>query len=459
MIPPGKHLRPIAVAAALLIGAALLEGTALRDGGAGALPARRVVLVSIDTLRPDHLGAYGAARATSPTLDELAADGARFAKCVAPAPWTPPSHVSMLTGLYPSRTGVRSVGDELRPGVHTLAATLRERGFQTAAVIASDLVLPCARCREEFESVTEIPWRGDGSPDSPVIVDSGDAVTNAAERWLAARRPDDRFFLFVHYYDVHSDYRPRPDMARRFGADPADLEPGDNRWLIDKRDHGDVSPAALAQMQRLYDGEIRQLDDVLRNFFAYLRAHGLWEGTLIVVTADHGEEFLEHGGLLHGRTLYEELVRVPLILRGPGVPRGRVVPHVVSTVDVVPTILAAVGAPPPDGLDGRSLLPLLAGDDRRWADRAASEADQTHRKRMVRVGPLKLIHDDETGDELYDLRDDPGERRNVAAERPREVADLAATMASTLAGAAPAGAPRLDDATRERLRALGYLND
>ncbi|HEY2387158.1 MAG TPA: sulfatase [Candidatus Binatia bacterium] len=459
MSRPGKHLRLASVAAALLVGAALLCGAALRADVTGVLPARRVVLVSIDTLRPDHLGAYGAPRATSPTLDALAAEGTRFTTCVAPAPWTPPSHVSMLTGLYPSRTGVRGVRDELRPGVHTLAAMLRARGFLTAAVIASDLVLPCARCREDFESVTEIPWRGDGSPSSPVIVDSGVEVTRAAERWLATRAPADRFLLFVHYYDVHSDYRPRPEMARRFGADPGNLEPGDNRWLIDNREHGAVSPAALTQMQRLYDGEIRQLDDVLRGLFAYLRARGLWEGTLVVVTADHGEEFLEHGGLLHGRTLYEELVRVPLILRGPGVPRGRVVRHVASLVDVVPTILAAVGVPPPDALDGRSLLPLVAGDDVRWADRAASEADQTRRKRMVRVGPLKLIRDEAGGDELYDLRDDPGERRNLAAERPREVAELAAAMASMLAGAAPAAPPTLDDDTRARLRALGYLDE
>jgi arylsulfatase A-like enzyme len=447
-----------AVAGALLAGG-LLFGSALRPSTTGDPPARRVVLISIDTLRADRLGAYGAARPTSPTLDALARGGARFASCVAAAPWTPPSHVAMLTGLYPSRNGVQAVTDQLRPGVATLAGEMRAHGFATAAVIASDLVIPCTRCRQDFDSVTEIPSRGDQVNGGPVVVDSGEDVTNAALDWLRMHGARDRFLLFLHYYDVHSDYRPRPAIALRFGADPHNLEPGNNRFLIDNRMNADLPRPAIEQMRRLYDGEIRQLDEVLRGLFDFLQAHGLWEGTLIVVTADHGEEFLEHGGLLHGRTLYEELLHVPLILSGPGIPRGRVVPNVVSLVDLAPTILEAVGVPAGSTLDGHSLMPLLAGDDRSWQNRAASEADQEHRKRMLRAGNLKLIEDRSSGAELYDLASDPGERHNVAADRPAVVADLALAFQRMLPASAPHGPEILSDEARQRLRALGYLDE
>jgi len=459
MDPRGRSLRFLPLAAALLLVVGLQSSMAYLRGSSDALPARSVVLISIDTLRPDRLGAYGYDRPTSPTLDALAADGARFAACVAPAPWTPPSHISMLTGLYPSRTGIRAVSDDLRPEVHTLAEEMRARGFHTAAVVGSDLVLPCARCRAGFDSLTEVPWRGNPDGQGPVVADRGDDVTAAAVHWLDARDARDRFFLFVHYYDVHSDYRPRPAMALRFGADPNDMEPGNTTYLIDRRESSDIPVRDQEQMKRLYDAEVRQLDELLRTLFDSLKARNLWSDTLIVVAADHGEEFLEHGGLLHGRTLYEELVHVPLIMRGPGVPHGRVISHVVSLVDLMPTILDAVGAPPRDGLTGRSLLPMLTGADRDWVERAASEADQTRRKRMVRVGNLKLIEDRGTGYELYDLAQDPRERHNLAAERPEQVGVLAGEMRAVLTDGTPSATGTLDNATRERLRALGYLDE
>lgn len=423
----------------------------------GALPVQRVILISVDTLRADRLGAYGYPLPTSPVLDRFAAEGTRFATCIAAAPWTLPSHLSMLTGLYPARHGAVHLRRPLRTGVRLVSEELQGRGFRTAAIVASDLVLPNERCRRGFDHYQELPWRNDGTAPGPTVLNTGAQITTEATTWLEGLAPDDPFFLFLHYYDVHSDYAPEPRFQALLGAGP-DLEPGSSTFLIDRREEGPVAPPEHVQMQRLYDAEIRQLDEHLGRLFDALQRLGLWSRTLILVTSDHGEEFQEHGRLLHGRAVYEETMHVPLLMRGPGVPQGRVITELTSHVDLTPTILAATRTGIIEQLDGVSLLPLLAGTDLGRPDFVVGGATQFGRVRMVRTARFKFIDHRDQADELYDLALDPGERTNIIAHEPTRHA----RMADRLAGSGnrslnnPVGQLSITD--RERLRALGYLD-
>lgn len=427
-----------------------------------AVTVDHVLLISIDSLRADRLGASGYDRPTSPALDELAGRGTSFTTCVATSPWTPPSHTSMLTGLYPARHGIYHSRDDMRAGVKPLAALLRARGFQTAAIIAADLVLPCNACRDAFDSVEYFSWRGD-SKSGPEIVDRGKSVTSAAINWLS-KHSSERFFLFVHYYDVHCDYSPDAEYARLLGADPHRLEVGKTSYLTrrrlpESRAKMPVSAADLKQISRLYDAEIRQLNAQLERLFRHLRTAKLEDRTLVIVTADHGDEFLEHGGFLHGKTMYEELLHVPLLVAGPGIPRGRRVDAVVSLVDIAPTILDATGRPSRAEMDGRSLLPLLEGSSD-WQEQVGAQASHRRTKKMARDGNFKLIADRSGREELYDLEHDPGERFNLIDRRPEVRARLKHLMSELLEDAdrSPDATPTLSEEYKERLRILGYLD-
>ncbi len=440
-----------------LLGAVLLSACTPGVGDEPPHPVNRIILISIDTLRADRLGAYGYARPTSPVLDAFAADGVLFARCSASSPWTPPSHTSMLTGLYPSRHGVFEVGRELRAGVRTLAEEFGARGFRTAAVVASDLVLPCKRCKSTFEHYDEIEWERKDGRSGPRVLNRAADINAAALAWLGGLPPEAPFFLLLHYYDVHSDYAPEPRFARMFGAGP-DLEPGETDSLIATRQGRTMQPHEVEQIQRLYDAEIRQLDTRLGELFDELVRRGIWEDALIVVTSDHGEEFREHGGFLHGRTLYEEVLHVPLIVRGPGIPAGRVVDAMVSLADIMPTMLALARVPVPDGLDGHALLPLLADGAAVWPELVLSEADHFNERQAIRAGQYKLIRSKSADDELYDLAADPGEHDNLADRERARSADLAGRMRGVLAGRSPARVRPLTEVERARLRVLGYVD-
>ena len=231
-----------------------------------------------------------------------------------------------------------------------------------------------------------------------------------------------------------------------------------------------LSAADLRFLRELYDAEIRQLDDVLATFFVTLEEQGLLRDTLIALTSDHGEEFQEHGGLLHGRTQYQELLAVPLILRGPGIPRGRVVTEPVSLVDLVPTILEVLGLPAAGPVDGVDLSPSWADPARPLPERLLfGEADHGNvvggqpvidSKRMVRLGHEKLCTDRiARREELYDLERDPAERDDLSAREPGRVALLSAALARHLAAQAPSQENRteLSEEQLELLRILGYV--
>jgi arylsulfatase A-like enzyme len=344
---------------------------------------RDLLLVTIDALRPDHLGVYGYERATSPSLDALARDAVVFERAYTATPQTSYAVASLLTGKY-----VRSLFRlDQPPSNETLAHMLRDRGMHTAGFF-TDAVFFIDR--ERFTDFEEDRFGFEYNKMHPV--DARPRLEQVRE-YLAGRARQDRLFVWVHFFEPHEPYVPQP--AHRFGDRDVDL----------------------------YDGEIAETDAAVGDLVEMMRARG--REPIVVVTADHGEEFGDHGGRYHGSTLYEEQVRVPLVLRVPGIPARRVSAPV-QTVDVVPTLLGLYGVPWSARVRGTDLRPLLFGrplETRAFADGIGA--------RMMVVGGEKLICDEEQGlCALYDLASDPRERRNLADARGPRVAELRRTLSA-----------------------------
>ena len=472
--------RPAALALALL--AAGCGGGDPASSGGGA-PARRpdVVLVSIDSLRPDHLGCYGYAKPTSPTIDRLAAEGTRFETAVSTTSWTLPAHAALFTGLCDSAHGLVDNGLELDAAHATLAESLKAAGWRTAGFYGGPYLHPTFGLAQGFDEWTScMTTTADDEPESELrrAVGSGknrshEDVTGprtlaAVERWAAGldERP---FFLFLHLWDVHYDYIPPPEYVELFDPDYAGSL--DARNLPRNPDvHARMPERDKQHLLALYDGEIRFTDDVLAKILAVLEAKGRLANALVVVTADHGEEFFEHGSKGHQRSLNEEVVRVPLIVRWPGVvPAGAVVATSARLIDLFPTIaaLAGVACPP---VQGRDLGPALRGEELAPAPallellvrpidlRAWREDDfKAVRGRPPKSAPLQLG---------YDLAADPREQRPVPSADPRipealraldeELARALALREGRGVGASPF---RADAGVDERLEALGYTGD
>jgi arylsulfatase A-like enzyme len=441
----------LALAALVVVtGRALLE--TLAD------PQTRVILMSIDTLRADRLGSYGYQRPTSPVLDGLAAQGVRFTNAYAPSAWTMPSHASLLTGLYPRSHGVTVTHSTLPKDVPRLPTLLAEAGFATGATVNVGLIGSNRGFADGFGSFSYVPPTEDSEGTAP-------AVNERALEWLRSQRGKPAF-LFVHYYDVHSDYNPAQPYRDMFVEPYRGGLDGTSYQLRQVRiGNLRLGPMDARHLSNLYDAGIRQLDDELGRFFAGL---GSLERTFVVIVSDHGEEFMDHGSVGHGRTLYEELVRVPLIVLGPGIPAGLVVEEPVSLVDVTPTLLSLVGAAIPAGLEGRDLSHL-------WASAAEGdrdglpvffEADQWYHnpkkntRRAIRRGSYKL-HTESISEqsELYDLSRDPRELENLAERAPDVVVEMRSELQDFTAGSRPEGeTAELSPAELEQLRNLGYVD-
>ncbi len=434
-----------------------------------ARPARppSLLLVSLDTLRPDRLACYGAPRATAPSLDALAARGALLEDVSAPSPWTLPSHASLLTGLYPARHGVSDREHSLGAGCTTLAERLAAAGYRTHAVVNAEHVSARYGLGRGFEAYDQVSEWGVDAGGARRIVNRGGEVTARGLAWLEQAQ-DEPFFLFLHYYDAHTDLDPDPRWREAFAGAPYPGAPsGRTEELLAARAGARALDARdAAWLRDLYDAEVRTLDEHLARLFRGLAELGLAESTLVVVTSDHGEEFLEHGSLLHGRTYYQEVIAIPLLLAGPGVPAGVRVAEPVGLVDVAPTALALLGQPPPEGLDGRDLSPLLRGASLA-PQTLFAEADHNNTFqgasapglfRMARRGAWKLVRNERDGAlELYDLAQDPRERAERSAAEPARAAELAGALERFRAGAAEGAAlAPLSPAELERLRALGY---
>ncbi len=442
------------------IGAALALACGAAERAPAPPPATNLLWVSLDTLRADRLGCYGYERATTPTLDALAARGVRFEDACATSPWTMPSHASMFTGRYPSRAGIVSFTTKLRTDVPHVAELLRDQGFQTTAVVSNHAVTlhGLERGFDVFTYVERDP--------SPAPSD----VTPTAIRQLEALDPDRPFFALVHYNAVHARYRARKKYVREFVEDYEGSITGRNaQFLAHVTGERPFTAADVAHLSNLYDAALRQLDDQLKELFAYLDGRALLEETLVVITSDHGEEFFDHDGVSHGMTQHQELVRVPMILLGAGVPAGRVVQEPVSLIDLLPTSLERLGLPVPEGMDGLSLVETWRDEDALPERLLYFEANceppagpvailDPGTTRAIRDERYKLLYDLEHGPlALYDLESDPNEETDVSAAHSERAAGLEAALKHFLDSAPNAATSvELSEEDLAELGALGY---
>ncbi len=435
--------------------------------GSRNLEARRNVIVwLVDALRADRLSAYGADRRTSPHLDRLVREGLLFTRPRAQASWTAASTGSLFTALYPSRHGAEREKQRLLPGCVTLAERLEAAGFFTMGLVANGHVKPLMNFDQGFDRYAFLRGRGD-PPHA-----AADLVLQHL-RPMLEQAADKPFYLYVHSVDPHGPYSPLAPYDSLFtpsgyeGTIDGSYQPDDFRG----RPLDQVSEADLAQLKGLYDGEIAWSDLHLGMLVAELRQLGLLEKTLILVTGDHGEEFLDHGGWDHARTLYSEQLRVPLAGRLPidarqDHPAGSVIHEPARLVDIYPSVLDFLGvASSPDqlaGLDGRSFFTGAevgrTGEGERLLFSEENKAEDL--LFSVEQGRYKLIRrlKPEPGDELYDLQADPGETRDIAADYPELAERLAEAGEEIRRRRSPERqAVELDQATREELRALGYM--
>ncbi len=444
-----------------------------------------VVLVSLDTLRSDHLGCYGYPRPVSPRLDALAADAVRFAVAISPSNWTLPSHMSLLTGVLPAGHGVSSKGQVSRRRL--LAQRLRERGFATGAFTAAGFVSGALGFDAGFDFYAEDRL-------SMNRLDAPEIQARQALGWLerSAGRP---FFLFLHSYHPHNPYSSPPAFGTKFTAPDASwtrLNLGEK--LGREGFYRPLSERERANVVDLYDGDIACADaNLMGPLVDGLKRLGLYDRTLIIVTSDHGESFYEHGSWFHGVNFYDEVLRVPLIVKLPGgTGRGRVIETPVPIIDTVPTVLDVLGIPVgPEGLDGRSLLPLVDGRGRERREIFSEKymqppaivpfpnADPGLHTVAIYDFPYKLVfcvH--RPGDwtkyspppppappvevHLFNLGTDPRETANLADREPQVARKLVERIKAFYA-AAPAPRPRTkrsrDDARlTEHLKTLGYVD-
>lgn len=432
-----------------------------------------IVLLLVDTLRADHLGVYGFPADTSPHIDRLAAESAVFTRTFSPAPWTKPAVASLFTSLYPETHGLtnhegRYWGGEgaegtlgvLPEGALTLAEALRGEGYRTGAFHANPWMLEKYGFDQGFEVYTYHP-RTEG-------------VLAGARRWLATLSGDEPFFLYVHVMDVHAPYSPvpahyqalrrsaalgpeRPLNDRERGAIPSHL---DGPPLLSEAERGQ-----LKAWRAKYAATVRTMDERVGAFLDALRRAGTLDRSFVVVTADHGEELLEHGGWDHGSTLYSEQLHVPLVVRAPGGRGGgRRVEDLVSLVDLMPTMLAWAGGRPPAGRAQGRPIPALVPDG---ADPALESFSSSvfggPGLHSVRTADHTFILDVAHGrGQLFDRTSDPQERSDIAGRQPQAAARLRGHLLRHLAELAARsplprqGAP-VSPELLERLRSLGYL--
>lgn len=400
-----------------------------------AVRPRNLLLLTVDTLRADHLACYGYGRPTSPNLDQLAAQAVLFERAYSVASWTLPSVVSLLTSLYPSAHDCQGDRSALSDAHTTLAEHLAKHGYHTGAVTSHVYLSSQYGLEQGFADFDEEFVHANRKQSHAAV--SSPAISDRALAWLEQRARDEApWFLWLHYFDPHSEYQEHPPAAPRMG-------PGN---------------------QGLYDAEIAFTDAHIGRVLERLEQLGLGEETLVIFSADHGEEFGDHGGAGHRATLYEEVLRVPLLIAHPTLRPSRIA-QPVSCIDLFPTICELLDLPAPSTIQGQSLAPLLRGEA---LEPRALLAEMRNRNQLdwdaLIVGNYKLIYD-VTGERklLYDLALDPKEKRDLAAEQPEMVAQLWSQLQAQIAAARTIGAAlgeaqpvELTPEDESRLEQLGY---
>lgn len=424
-----------------------------------------VILIVIDTLRRDFVGVYGSQRGATPNIDRFAKKSFVFKQAYSTSSWTRPAIASLLTSKTPIEHGItdEDPSHRLAPGFLTLQEYFRAHHYRTHAILTNEQYR--LGVDQNFETIRERPSGGGSISFSEGVYD--DAIAFLRPRSFF------RHFMLIHAIDPHDAYQykdgfsttPKKSPYRRLEAFlPVRWRDGVT-WESEENQHNVIPlpQVALDELKANYAGEVAYADHHLGRFIDYLEHSGWLERSIVIITSDHGEEFLDHGSYWHGGTLYEELIQVPLIIYVPELGKG-VIDQRVSLIDIFPTLIDAAGLSPPDSvlLTGRSLVPLLRGEVLPSEPIFTATGMRGARKFSVIVDDLKLIQY-ATGEHigLFDLARDPEERWDLGDDA--RLADLQAQLARHIAVAADAsgrGTPEpLDEETRKALEALGYLDE
>ena len=425
-----------------------------------------IILISLDTLRADHLGTYGYQRNTSPTIDAFAKESIVFENAVVQAPNTLPSHMSIMTSLYPHFHGVKSNTSLPEEGV-TLAELLREGGFATAAFTDGGWMRAAFGFSQGFETY-------DGEEKIGIA-----KILPKVKKWLD-KNSSQPFFLFLHCYDIHSPYDPPPPYDTMFHDTvyTVSFVPSTENLRLAAWNHIRLNDQDLRYAVCLYDGGIRYTDDMLGKFFAYLRNANLYDKTLIIVTSDHGEEFMEHGSFLHWQLYYRPNLHVPLIIHLPASSqKGVRIDDLVQSIDLLPTVLDLAGLPEHSEAQGKSLVPVINAHSNflyfflRQAVQLFSEdfplSFSETRSYLMRGRHVSVIGDDyqmiynkaSQALQLFNIHSDPFTQDNVAKNHSDIVENLLSGYTKFYSTLSTAEAPTLvlDKQTEEQLEALGYI--
>jgi arylsulfatase A-like enzyme len=445
-----------------------------------------IVLFSIDTLRPDHLGCYGYPRKTSPRMDQLAAEGALFENAISSSSWTLPAHCALFTGLADSVHGCQDMDQRLADDRETLAERLAALGYATAGFFSGPALHPVFGLSQGFERYVDCTSFADlslkmaqtgQSLDGGVIQAAATAditsprVYQEVSAWLQRneRRP---FFLFIHLWDVHFDFIPPPPYDRMFDPNYTGTVTGQN-FFVDDAINANMPQRDREHIVALYDGEIGWTDEHIGKILDALDSRGLRDNTIVMLVADHGEEFFEHGGKGHRQTLYDEVIRIPLLVRFPGrIAAGQRFREQVGITDVLSTLLELSGAPAPTDTMGRSLAGVMLGGKQDAADErhglAISELFSAgHALRSYRQLDRKLIRDEHAkAARMFDLSADPAEHSPLPSASGAlaklltgdEQRGLAWLTEFRKAFPGTAAAPKLPENVRQQLESLGYLH-
>src|SRR6266516_2491729 len=397
-------------------------------------PDTNVIVITIDTLRPDHLGCYGYKQIRTPNIDALAADGIRFERAYTPVPVTLPSHTVIFTGTYPLYSGMHDfAANTLNPTQPTLASVLKEHGYVTGAVVASAVLDSRFGLNRGFDFYYDhFDFNRLQESNIDEMERPGNVVADVTLDWLS-KNYQKKFFLWMHLYDPHFPYRP-------------------------------PSPYSEEYKDRPYDGEIAFADSQVGRLIRFLKDKGLYRNTLIVLSGDHGESLGEHGEKTHGFFIYNATLHVPLIIHLPGGMHAKTVANLVNLADLMPTVLAALNIQIPAQVQGQSLLPLMSP---KKEDNARSLYAETFLPRLhfnwseLRGVETETYHFiDAPKPELYDLRKDPGETHNLFADKKAVAEEMRVRLAKLIqqytAGQELAEKTGLDPVLMERLKSLGY---
>lgn len=439
-------------------------------------PRPNFLVVVIDTLRADRLGCYGNTRGLTPFLDSLAGRGVLFRHAYAQSPWTNPSVASLLTSRYQSQHRMLALNSVLADAEVTLPEVLRAAGYATAGFSANYLIGPGAGFHQGFDEYRAYAPRPiEGQARAFGLPERSDFIAGKALEWLeGVRRSKKPWFLYLQLMEPHNPYRPIPAMLERLRGERPMPDVGAVNWHLFEGREQPLSEAVLADIRDVYDAEVASVDFHLRAFFAQLGVRGLLERTIVVVTADHGEELKDHGLIGHDHTLYEEVVRVPLIVSVPGDVRAREVTATASLVDLAPTLLELAGVAAPPSFEGRSLAPWLTGERTRAAAARAETwpafsellkpPDREGRRltphqRAIIVPPHKMIAG--VGGErfFFDLHADPAETNGDALDaglRARLESEMGAFERRYAGSPRPAPQRTIGEEEREKMRRLGY---